>query len=182
MTKAEKTNQSNAICGNCGATAGGAYCPVCGQDTKLGPPTVAEYSHELIAHFIHLDGKILRNLGTLFFVPGKLPNDYLANKRARYVRPLRLYLAMIAIAFTVVQFLRWDLGLRFGGHRFNFLHVPRTAQDRSSADTVPLVLEYIDRRAFGTSKRYRRKNSSPLLNWANCCANCARIKPAILAT
>jgi hypothetical protein len=108
------------------------------------PPTVAEYCHELIAHFIHLDGKILRTLGTLFFVPGKLPNDYLANKRARYVRPLKLYFAMIAIAFTVVEFLGWDLGLHFGGLRFNFFHVPRTAQDWSSADTVPLVLEYID--------------------------------------
>jgi hypothetical protein len=130
----------------------GAYCSVCGQDTKQEPPTVSEYLHELIDHFVHLEGNVWRTLGTLFFLPGKLPQDYLANKRARYVKPLKLYFALIAIAFAAVQFLGWDLGLRFGGPGFDlsfylFQQVPlRTsiAPGRISADSFSWVFEYID--------------------------------------
>src|SRR5215510_1351215 len=139
------TGQSvSSICGNCGSTTGAAYCPICGQDTKLEPPTVVEYLHEMLAHLVHLDGKLLRTFGTLFFLPGKLPDDYLANKRARYVKPLKLYLTTIAIAFAAVQLLGWDLGLRFGGPgvsvSFYLLQqAPPTtsAQSWLSVDTVP---------------------------------------------
>jgi Protein of unknown function (DUF3667) len=79
----ETAQPASATCGNCGAVTGSAYCPVCGQGTELEPPTCAEYFHELLAHFVQLDGKLFRTLGPLFFVPGKLPKDYLANKRAR---------------------------------------------------------------------------------------------------
>src|SRR5512145_217879 len=81
LTQAEQP--ASATCGNCGATTGAAYCPVCGQDTKLEPPTVAEYLHEVLDQFVHLDGKLWRTLGPLFFLPGRLPEDYLANRRAR---------------------------------------------------------------------------------------------------
>src|SRR5262252_4368653 len=108
LRQAETAARGSATCcGNCGATTGSAYCPVCGQDTKREPPTVAEYCHELLDHFVHLDGKLWGTLGPLFFVPGKLPLDYLANKRARYVKPLKLYLTAIALAFAAAQFLGW---------------------------------------------------------------------------
>ena len=88
-----------------------------------------------------------------FFQPGQLPYDYLANKRQRYLKPLKLYLAAIALAFATVQFLGWDLGLRFGGPAGFRLSLdllrqvpPRTsvAQGRLSADSVPWVLEHVD--------------------------------------
>jgi len=150
LTKVETGQSISATCGNCGATTGGAYCPVCGQDTKLEPPTVAEYLRELLAHFVHLDAKFWRTLGTLFFLPGKLPNDYLANKRARYFKPLRLYLATIAIVFAAAQLLGWDLGLRFGGPGFSVSFyllqqaAPTAVQSQLSVDTIPLVLDYVD--------------------------------------
>jgi Protein of unknown function (DUF3667) len=152
LTQAETAQAARATCGNCGATTGGAYCPVCGQDTKLEPPTVAEYFHELLDHFAHLDGKLWRTLGALFFLPGKLPQDYLANKRARYVKPLKFYLSAIAIAFAAGKFLGWDLGLKFGGPGFDlsfylFQQAPPdtgVAQGRVSADTIPWVLEHVD--------------------------------------
>ena len=114
LTQTETTQPASATCANCGATTGGAYCPACGQDTKVEPPTVAEYLRELLEHFVHFDGKLCRTVGTLLFLPGKLPEDYLANKRARYVKPLKLYFSAIAVAFAAVQVLGWDLGLRFG--------------------------------------------------------------------
>ena len=151
LTKAETAQSVTATCGNCETPTAGAYCPVCGQDTKLEPPSVAEYLHELLAHFIHLDGKVLRTVGTLLFLPGKLPNDYLANKRARYVKPLKFYFATIALAFAAAQFLSWDLGLTFGrpGFLVSFYllqQLPPTggAQGRLAADSIPLVLNYAD--------------------------------------
>lgn len=152
MTQAETAVPTSATCGNCGARIGGAYCPVCGQDTKLEPPTVAEYFHELLEHFVQFDGKLWRTLWPLFFVPGKLPQDYLANKRARYVKPLKLYFVAIAFAFATFQLLGWDLGLRFGGPGFHLSFYllqqvpPSTAvtRDRISADSVPWVLEHVD--------------------------------------
>jgi len=152
LTQAETAQPASATCGNCGATTGGTYCSVCGQDTKLEPPTVTEYFHELLAHFVHLDGKLWRTLRPLFFRPGKLPQDYLANKRARYVKPLKQYLSAIAVAFAAVQFLGWDLGLKFGGPGFDlsfylFQQVPpptAVAQGRLSADTIPWALEHVD--------------------------------------
>ena len=152
LTQAETVQPASATCGNCGATTGGAYCPVCGQDTKLEPPTVAEYLHELLGHFVHFEGRLWRTLGTLFFLPGKLPQDYLANKRARYVKPLKLYLAAIALAFAAAQFLGWDLGLKFGGPGFYLsfdllrqVPAPTTvAQGQLTADSVPWVLEHVN--------------------------------------
>lgn len=151
LTKAETAQSVSSTCSNCGATTGAAYCPVCGQDTKLEPPTIAEYLHELLEHFVHLDSKLWRTFGTLFFLPGKLPGDYLANKRARYVKPLKLYLTTIAIAFAAVQLLGWDLGLRFGGPGFSasfylLQQAPLTAdaQSQLSVDTIPLALDYAD--------------------------------------
>jgi hypothetical protein len=94
----------------------------------------------------------LRTFGTLLFLPGKLPHDYLANKRARYVKPLKLYLTAIAVAFAAAQFLGWDLGLKFAGPGLNLTfhllqQVPpptAVAQGRLSADSFSWVLEHVD--------------------------------------
>jgi hypothetical protein len=148
-----KSVSASATCGNCGAATSGPYCSGCGQDTRPEPPTVAEYFHELLDHFIHFDGKLWRTLVPLLFVPGKVPHDYLANKRERYVKPLKLYLAAIAFAFAAFQFLGWDLGLRFGGpagFHLNFDLLPQApapttvAKGRLTADSVPWVLEHVD--------------------------------------
>ena len=164
MTQTEISPPESAICGNCGATTSGAYCSTCGQDTKIEPPTVAEYFHELLDHFVHLDGKLWRTLAALLFVPGKLPLDYLANKRARYVKPLKLYLSAIAIAFAAAQFLGWNLGLRFGGggldvsfYLLQQMPSPNTVgQHQLIADSIPWVLEHV-----GTPGVQRLKTLSP---------------------
>jgi len=118
LTQAEISPPRSATCDNCGATTGGAYCPVCGQDTKREPPTVGEFFH----------------------------------KRARYLKPLKLYFAAIVVAFAAAQFLGWNLGLRFGGFgvdvSFYLLQqVPplnAIAQGRFVQDTNPWVLDHVD--------------------------------------
>jgi hypothetical protein len=140
-----------AACGNCGAVVTGAYCAGCGQDTKVDPPTVAEYVHDLIDHSIHLDRKVWKTFWPLLLRPGKVADDYLANKRACYIKPLKLYLAVIAIAFAMVQFFGWDLGLRFGLTRPTVsLYLVQKSQPRTAvsseqirAESNPLALDYV---------------------------------------
>jgi hypothetical protein len=149
----EAAQPASSSCGNCGAATDGAYCAACGQDTKAELPTVKEYLDEVLEHFAHFDGKVVRTLGPLFLQPGKLPKDYLANKRACYVGPLKLYLASIALAFAAFQFLGWDLGFRFGGRGVDLSFYlfqqapPQTttlAHGRVRADSVSWVLEHVN--------------------------------------
>jgi hypothetical protein len=140
-----------AACGNCGSAVTGAFCATCGQDTKVDPPTVAEYLHDLVDHSVHLDRKVWRTLWPLLLMPGKVAKDYLANRRACYIKPLKLYLAVIAIAFAMAQFFDWDLGLRLGltGETVGLYLVqkspPRTSvsSDRILADSNPFALDYV---------------------------------------
>ena len=156
LARTETVDPANGpICANCGAITGSAFCPVCGQDTKSEVPTVGEFLHESLDHYGHLEGKLWRTLGMLFFLPGKLSQAYLANKRASYVKPIKLYLAASALAFAAVQFLHFDLGLRLPGDNNLFLlQLPREAQTtagRQAAkkvevefDTVDFALKYVD--------------------------------------
>ena len=57
--------------------------------------------------------RIWETLLKLFFSPGALTVEYEAGRRARYLRPLQLYLLVSIIVFAIVQFLGLSLSLRF---------------------------------------------------------------------
>jgi hypothetical protein len=91
-----------APCRNCGEPAPGTYCPACGQATRLHPPSVGEFLHEFVGHYIALEGSLWRTLAMLLLRPGRLTLDYLQGRRARYLPPLRLYLtfSVLLVALT----------------------------------------------------------------------------------
>jgi hypothetical protein len=94
-------------CRNCGYAFGPTppnYCPQCAQESHEHPPTVAEFLHEFVLHYIALEGKLWRTLALLFFKPGSLTRYYLAGVKGRYVPPLRLYLTASILFFLVVKF------------------------------------------------------------------------------
>jgi hypothetical protein len=91
------------MCRNCGAHAPLAYCPVCGQDTALHPPTLREFVHEFVGHYVALEGKLWRTLAKLLFIPGALTLDYLRGRKARYINPLRLYLTFSVLMFAAIS-------------------------------------------------------------------------------
>ncbi len=80
------------------------YCPKCGQETADHPPTVAEFLHEFVLHYIALEGKLWKTLVQLFFRPGQLTKRYLDGVKLRYVPPLRLYLTASILFFLIVKF------------------------------------------------------------------------------
>lgn len=83
-----------------------AFCGRCGQEARLHPPTLHEFAHEFVSHYVALEGALWRSLGWLLVAPGRLTREYLAGRRRRYVLPLRLYLTLSLVFF---------LALRMGG-------------------------------------------------------------------
>jgi hypothetical protein len=89
-------------CRNCGAPAGGKFCPECGQETAPHPPTAREFLHEFVGHYIALEGALWRTLKKLA-VPGALTLEYFAGRKRRYVLPVRLYLTASIVFFLVAK-------------------------------------------------------------------------------
>lgn len=90
-----------ALCRNCGAVAGAAYCPSCGQETDLRLPTLREFLREAAGRYVAIDGRFWRTVIALVSRPGFLTREYLAGRRRRYIRPARLYLFATLIFFAV---------------------------------------------------------------------------------
>ncbi|MFZ2990670.1 DUF3667 domain-containing protein [Ideonella sp.] len=96
-------------CRNCGhdlaALPEAHFCPHCGQETVLHPPTLWEFVHEFITHYVALEGALWRTLGALLLRPGKLTREYFHGRRKHYVLPLRVYLTASFVFFLVVKLL-----------------------------------------------------------------------------
>jgi hypothetical protein len=93
-----------ADCPNCGTAVSDNYCAHCGQETRLHMPSLTEFVHEFITHYVALEGKLWGTFTRLLFRPGALTNEYLAGRRRRYVEPLRVYLTLSILFFALVKF------------------------------------------------------------------------------
>jgi len=106
------THDGNAgICRNCGADAPSAFCPKCGQETAAHPPTLGEFLHEFISHYIAIDGPLMRSIWLLISAPGRLTKEYLAGRKRQYVLPLRMYLTISLLVWAgigMIEHLRFD--------------------------------------------------------------------------
>jgi Protein of unknown function (DUF3667) len=86
-------------CGNCGATLMGPYCSKCGQHAHESARSVSVLFHDAWHTATHLDGRLWQSLYILLFKPGRLTKDYFAERRARYLPPVRLYLVLSVLFF-----------------------------------------------------------------------------------
>ena len=85
-------------CLNCDAPLAGVYCASCGQRDSRPNPTLREFADEWFTEMFHWDGKLPSTVKTLLLEPGRLTEDFLAGRRARWLSPLRLYI-ICSIAF-----------------------------------------------------------------------------------
>ena len=137
-------------CLNCGAPAPGSYCPECGQETARDAQSLAGWLQGSLARTLARRGRLWLTLSKLFFVPGALTAEYNAGRRARYLRPLQLYLAASVIVFACVQFFGLSLSLRVYGEQG--VHLLRNTPIAFGADhaqgqrltAVQIVLDHID--------------------------------------
>lgn len=92
-------------CLNCGAELQGEFCHACGQKAVAMHVGMHDFLHEAAHEFAHWDGKILQTVKLLIIKPGQLTKEFLAGRRARYLSPLRLYLTVSLIFFTLAAIL-----------------------------------------------------------------------------
>ncbi|MEO3690481.1 DUF3667 domain-containing protein [Roseateles paludis] len=79
------------------------FCRHCGQDTANHPPTLFEFVHEFVAHYVAAEGALWKSLAGLMFRPGYLTREYLAGRKQRYVLPLRLLLTLGLLFFFTLK-------------------------------------------------------------------------------
>lgn len=89
-------------CAECGSPLGGRYCASCGQEAEIRLPTFREFLHEAIGEHLAIESKLFRTIWVLVRSPGQLTVDYVAGRRQRYLRPLRLYLTLSLLFFLVL--------------------------------------------------------------------------------
>lgn len=92
-------------CANCEAPLSGPYCARCGQAVAPFPEPAFVHAKEALEEAIAFEGRLWRTLGVLLFRPGRLTNAYLAGRRVRYIRPVRLYLAASVLFFFLLTVL-----------------------------------------------------------------------------
>ncbi len=94
------------LCPNCGAAFGEPrpkFCPACGQEAVVKPPTLGEFLQQFGGAYLSTEGALWRTLKLLLFKPGELTRLYLLGRRKHYVLPLRLYLTVSLVVLLLVR-------------------------------------------------------------------------------
>ncbi len=91
-------------CPNCGRSLAPEtnYCSGCGQENHTHKLPVRHFVVEWLSGVFNFDTKLLHTLRDLFWPPGLVIKEFNANKRARYVHPLRLYLFTSLLFFLLL--------------------------------------------------------------------------------
>lgn len=77
----------------------GPYCFECGQHSHESARSISALTHDAWHLATHIDGRFWQTLYILLFKPGKLTQEYFAERRARYLPPVRLYLVLSVLFF-----------------------------------------------------------------------------------
>jgi Protein of unknown function (DUF3667) len=107
-------------CLNCGAAFGvprPRFCPACGQESNVKPPTLGEFVQQFGGAYFATEGALWRTLKLLLFRPGELTRQYLAGRRKHYVLPLRLYLSISLVTLLLLRVMASGMegGIEFDG-------------------------------------------------------------------
>jgi hypothetical protein len=101
-------------CLNCGSNLGPSYkfCAVCGQKAATHRLSFHEIGHDALHYVTHADKGIFHLIGQLARRPGTVAREYIDGKRAKYFKPINLFLIVGTILvfmttrFSMVDFTR----------------------------------------------------------------------------
>ena len=79
------------------------YCSNCGQKYTDGRIKLKTLILEFFETVLNIESKFFQTLGALF-IPGKLTNEFFKGRHQSYFRPLRIFLIMTILHFTVIAF------------------------------------------------------------------------------
>ena len=88
-------------CEDCGTELHGHYCSNCGQVAVDYRRSFRHVIADVAESFLNWDSKFTKTLGLLLISPGWLTNQFVAGRRTRYLHPLRLYLLVSIVFFSV---------------------------------------------------------------------------------
>ncbi len=94
---------TSATCRNCDAPLTGPYCAQCGQHAHSSARSLGALLHDAWHVITHVDGRFWSTLWLLLVRPGQLTLEYFAERRARYVPPVRLYLVISIVFFGLAS-------------------------------------------------------------------------------
>ena len=89
-------------CPNCGAVRAGRFCAVCGQSQKTYLRASWAIFADIMREAFEVDSRLLRTVVALLFKPGYLSCEFSNDRRASYVSPGRLYIAISVVFFFVL--------------------------------------------------------------------------------
>jgi hypothetical protein len=128
--KKRKIDRKRDFCLNCNHPMPDDYnfCPVCGQENIDNRAAIGMLAEEFISTFFAYDSRFLRSIIPFLFRPGFLTNQFLLGRRLSYVHPLRLYLVVSLIYFTVISL---EINVKGNLAQSNFINLdakPETKQ------------------------------------------------------
>jgi Protein of unknown function (DUF3667) len=106
-------------CGNCGVALMGTYCHACGQHAHESARSVSALFHDAWHLATHVDERFWKTLYALLLRPGVLTKEYFAERRARYLPPVRLYLVLSVLFFAFGAASPHKMGADFKGVRLD---------------------------------------------------------------
>ena len=78
----------------------GSYCFNCGQHAHESARSISALFHDAWHIATHVDSRFWQTLYILLLKPGRLTKEYFAEKRARYLPPVRVYLVLSVLFFA----------------------------------------------------------------------------------
>lgn len=130
---------STGTCLNCQARLApqARFCSQCGQDTANHPPSLMEFTHEFVSHYIAVEGTLWKSLWGLMARPGFLTREYLAGRKQRYVLPLRLLLTLGLLFFLALKLMPGSTNMLGMGDDTAGDEVVQAASEGASAASGP---------------------------------------------
>jgi hypothetical protein len=149
-------NVGPSSCGNCAAPLTGPYCAQCGQHARESARSLGAVLRDGWHLFVHVDGRFWYTLWTLLAKPGQLTLDYFADRRARYVSPVRLYF-VISIAFFALTAANSNLTSKSAARAPQAVAATNSAltpnSDISECDNIELRLPWLQARLRAACRR-----------------------------
>jgi len=88
-------------CPNCGSLLVTEFCAQCGQENKDYHISLLRLIGDFLGDTFNFDTRLTNSIKPLLFKPGFLTREYMDGRRARYVSPLRTYLFVSIVFFTL---------------------------------------------------------------------------------
>lgn len=97
-------------CLNCQATLAEVYnyCPNCGQENTHNDLSIFLLFKEFFSNYFSLDSRFGRTIKPFLVNPGKLTTSFNEGKRVFYAHPVRLYLVISLIHFSIFAWFNSD--------------------------------------------------------------------------